>query len=248
MRIAIISDIHEDIVSLRRVINKIEKKGADQLVCLGDISGFSVPYYKYENTRDASACLSLLREKSAVIVPGNHDYHSARIIPRESAAFDFPSNWYELDNEQRATIGNNEIWLHEENDLEPNYSSEDIQFLRTLPEYFVQEHPGVNGFFSHYVFPNMSGFRKGFYTRAGEFSAHFELMQKNNCNIAFTGHTHIRGFYTVSNGQFRQYAFRRKKLEHFPVCVGIQPVTNSKKRSGFCIFEPGKLLIRAVRC
>jgi Icc-related predicted phosphoesterase len=47
MRLAFISDIHEDVESLRRILRKAEKRGYDQLICLGDISGFSLPFYTY---------------------------------------------------------------------------------------------------------------------------------------------------------------------------------------------------------
>ena len=81
MRLAIISDIHEDIDSLRKILKKAEKKGYDQLVCLGDITGYSLPYYKYDNSRNASACLSLLREKCEIVIAGNHDLHAAGRSP-----------------------------------------------------------------------------------------------------------------------------------------------------------------------
>lgn len=137
MRLAIISDIHEDILSLKKIISKIEKSGYDQLICLGDISGFSVTFYKYRKTRNAHECLSLLREKNSIIIPGNHDFHAGQMIPKNSAVFDFPGNWYDLDYQQRSELGKNEIWLHEEDDLNPLYTTEDIEFLRSLPEYYI---------------------------------------------------------------------------------------------------------------
>jgi len=113
LRIAIISDIHEDIITLRKIISRIQKKGYDKLICLGDISGFSLPFYKYLETRNAHECLKLLRETCDIIIPGNHDYHAAQRIPEISAIFDFPSNWYELDFRKKSELVNGEIWLHE---------------------------------------------------------------------------------------------------------------------------------------
>ena len=113
MRIAIISDIHEDIVNLEKILKKIEGNGYDQLVCLGDISGFSTPYYTYHDTPNAHACLSLLREKNAMILPGNHDFHAAKRIPLESDIFDFTGNWYEMDFRERHQMAQDRIWLHE---------------------------------------------------------------------------------------------------------------------------------------
>ena len=101
------------------------------------ITGFSVPFYKYRKTRNAHECLSLLREKNSIIIPGNHDFHAGQMIPKNSAVFDFPDNWYDLDYQQRSELGKNEIWLHEEDDLNPLYTIEDIEFLRSLPEYYI---------------------------------------------------------------------------------------------------------------
>jgi predicted phosphodiesterase len=249
MRIAIISDIHEDIESLRRVLRQIEKLGADRLVCLGDISGFSVPFYHYHADRNAHACLSLLREKHAIIVPGNHDYHAARMVPQHAPAFDFPANWYEMEYSERKTMANNEIWLHEENDLDPLYTSEDIRYLRTLPGYHVMNDAGKRGIlFSHFVWPNMAGFVKSFYTEAKEFEPHFEFMAEQGCSISFTGHAHVRGWNMAIPRYFRYYRYGRRRLSAFPVCVGIPPVTRHKNRSGFCIFDAERSLLRVVRC
>jgi len=60
VRLAILSDIHEDYENLLNIVEKAEARGFDKLICLGDISGFSLPYYKYGKSRNASACLALL--------------------------------------------------------------------------------------------------------------------------------------------------------------------------------------------
>lgn len=249
MRIAIISDIHEDIESLRRVIRQIEKTGYDRLVCLGDISGFSVPYYNYHAARNAHACLSLLREMNTVIVPGNHDYHAARRLPQHSPAFDFPSDWYELEYNHRKALSNNTVWMHEENDLDPLYTNGDLEYLQSLPEYHVMDDAGEQGIlFSHYAVPNMAGFAKGFYTGAKEFETHFAFMASLGCAISFTGHAHVSGYFITFPGSYRLYRYGRRRLNDFPVCVGIPPVTRSKNRSGFCIFDAAGPRLRVVRC
>jgi predicted phosphodiesterase len=249
MRIAIISDIHEDIESLRKVVHRIEKTGFDRLVCLGDISGFSVPFYHYHADRRAHDCLSLLREKSAVIVPGNHDYHAARMLPKHSPAFGFPADWYEMEYSERKALSNNEIWLHEENDLDPLYTKEDIRYLRTLSDYHVMKDAGDRGIlFSHFVWPNMAGFVKSFSTEPEEFSQHFDFMAELGCTISFTGHAHVRGWNMAIPRYFRYYRYGRRRLSAFPVCVGIPPATRHKNRSGFCIFDAGRSLLRVVRC
>jgi len=225
----------------------IQRSGYDRLICLGDISGFSFPYYNFEESRDAHGCLSLLREKSAIILPGNHDFHAMKRIPRESAVFAFPSDWYDLSYEQRAGLANNEIWLHEENDLRPGYTEEDIEYLQSLPEYQVLETTGLNVLLSHYLYPNLSGVQKGFYTMAFELAAHFDFMQKHSCDLSISGHTHVRGFGLVSRKRFREYSYRKVRLRKFPLVLGIPPVTDNHKSSGFCIFDIDKLQVQAIR-
>lgn len=229
MRLAIISDIHEDIDSLRKILQKAERKGYDQLICLGDISGYSLPYYKYDDSRSAVACLTLLREKCDIIIAGNHDLHAAGRNPN-------------LPEEIKAQ----ETWQHE-HDLNPGYSKEDISYLLSLPTYEVLHTPDFNILFSHYAYPNLSGFVKGFYRRKKEFESHFSFMQEHQCSLGFTGHAHPRGFYKVQSHGFRQYGYRRILLSSLPAIIGISPVTRNDHLSGFCIFDTHKRRLQVLR-
>ena len=159
MRLAIITDIHEDVISLKEALRRIDRMRCDEIVCLGDISGYSVPYYNYLNSRNAHECLSLIRSYCKITILGNHDIHAAKIIPGHCDFFDFSDDWYQLSYQQRHQLANNSIWLHEENDLDPLYTNEDIAYLKTLPEYAVSDIGGTNVLFTHYVFPNISGMK-----------------------------------------------------------------------------------------
>ncbi len=44
MKLAIITDIHEDRVNLVKALRMIEKEACDEIACLGDIVGFSTPF------------------------------------------------------------------------------------------------------------------------------------------------------------------------------------------------------------
>jgi len=229
VRLAIISDIHEDFETLKKILLKAEKKGFDQLICLGDISGFSLPYYKYGRSRNASACLALVREKCDIVIAGNHDLHAAGLSP------DLPEELKEK-----------EVWQHEA-DLDPGYSEDDISFLLTLPGHAILNTSEFNILFSHYVYPNLTGFVKGFYSWEKEFKAHFAFMREHECKLCFTGHAHPRGFYMVHPDVFNQYRYRTKKNSSFPAIIGIPPVTRHKHRSGFCIFDTESLNLQALR-
>lgn len=248
MRLAIISDIHEDLQGLRRILRKIDQTGYDQLVCLGDVSGFSVPFYLHQKERNARECLGLLKERSCLLVPGNHDFHASGRIPEISPLFEYPSDWYNLDHQERKKLGKGEIWLHEEDDLDPLYSREDKEYLAALPEYRVLNDNNLSLLLSHYIYPNLSGIQKRFYTKSSEFTSHFEFMKQHNCAISFHGHTHHQGISVAGAGYIRHYRFVKLRLDEFPMSLGIPPVAGNHFLSGFCIFDAGSKELRAIRC
>ena len=247
MRIAIITDIHEDIESLRSVFGKISRHQCDDVVCLGDISGYSIPYYSYLKTRNAHECLALIRKNCKHIILGNHDMHAARIIPKNCDFFNYPENWYELDYHQRKKLVNNKLWMHEENDLNPLYKDEDIRFLKTLPEYKVITAGNQKILLSHYFYPNLSGVKKDFYTYRDELNRHFDFMSSLGCSISFAGHIHARGTFLAGEKKIRVYSRRKLLLNCSPVVVGVLPVTSNVKRNGFCIFDSANESLEIVR-
>ena len=247
MRLAIISDIHEDLISLQATLRAIEKLNCEEIICLGDISGYSVPYYDYLQSRNAHECLSLIRANCNTVILGSHDIHAAEIIPKHCNFFDFPENWYRLNYHERHKLANNTLWLHEENDLNPLYKEDDLEYLRSLPELSVMEAGGQKILFTHYVYPNISGLKKEFYTYRDEFGQHFEYMDKLNCSISFTGHTHVRGFFAATKNKYKQYRYKRYTLKDEPICFGIPPITNHNKRNGFCIFDTDNNSIRIIK-
>jgi len=225
MRIAILSDIHEDLSRLRRVLRSIRKKGCDRIICLGDISGFSNQHYGYG--RNASACLELIRSNCDIIIPGNHDLHAAGRIP------------------SRPDGARYEYWEHEE-DLDPGFSEEELNFLSGLPEYAVLPVEDHNILLSHYFKPNISGYIKGFFSSGEEISSHFQLMEEQDCKLGFIGHSHVRGFYISSPEDFKYYGYRRLRLKDFPVVIGIPPVTRNHRSTGFCIFDTDSFLLKVI--
>lgn len=249
MKYALITDIHEDIIYLEKAFRKIDKYAIDEVICLGDISGFSAPFYNYLSTRNAHRCLSLIRENCKHIVIGNHDMHAAHILPRQCTFFDYPDNWYLLDYHERHRLGANVLWLHEEYDLNPLYKEEDLEFLRTLPETVIIENADCRILISHYVYPNIAGLKKEFYTYGDEFKQHFEFMNTNGCQLSFTGHSHMKGFFKAYNNHFKTYRYIRKVIpsDGGPVCIGIPPVTSHGKKSGIAFFDTDNFEFQVVR-
>jgi predicted phosphodiesterase len=229
VRLAIISDIHEDYDSLRKVVEKAEARGFEKLICLGDISGFNPLYYTYGEYRNAPACLALLREKCHIIIAGNHDIHASGRDP-----------------ELHESIKDRDAWQHEE-DLDPGYGEEDIGFLASLPFYETLSTPAGKILFSHYVYPNLSGFVKGFYSRSREFREHFSFMRQQDCALAFSGHAHPDGFYRVYSRGFRLFRKREITISSFPALIGIPPASRHEHRSSFCIFDTISLRLQIIK-
>jgi len=247
MKLAILADIHEDHQRLERVLRRADREGYDRLVCLGDIAGFNNTHYRKLSERSAHKAIEMLRSRDAIVVPGNHDYHLVQRIPAVADVFDFPIEWYSMEYRERKQISADRIWLHEEDLVDPQITEADLAFLGSLEEFRIINTGDLNVLLSHYAFPNLAGFEKGFYDTPSDFTEHFNFMQRHHCQVSFTGHAHIRGFYLAEPRNFRQYAYRSKRLKYFPVCIGVPPVASNSNRSGFCIFDTERLSLSVIR-
>ena len=91
----------------------------------------------------------------------------------------------------------------------------------------------MNIFLSHYAAPNLSGFRKKFYTWGREFTDHFKLMQKYNCRLGFIGHAHPRVFVEVRENRLKHYGHRKHKMATFPAIIGCPPLHDTITEADF---------------
>ena len=64
MKLGIISDIHGNFPALEAVMGELHAAGCEQILCLGDVSG----YYSMVNE-----CIDLLRKENVISLKGNHD-------------------------------------------------------------------------------------------------------------------------------------------------------------------------------
>lgn len=105
MKIAIISDIHGNLVALETVLAEIENEHVDQIVCLGDVAfGGAQPH----------ECLVRLRALRIPIVLGNTDvFFVTRPVP-------------DLNSESDARIMRSIGWAREK------FSTDDLEFFKTF--------------------------------------------------------------------------------------------------------------------
>lgn len=247
MRIAIVTDIHEDIKSLNLAFKKIDKMKIDKVVCLGDISGFSAPHYEHYNSRSAHECLKLIRQNCETIVLGNHDLHVIKRIPENSPEFKYPDNWYDLDYFVKKFIAKGRVWLYEENELQALYTNEDISFLSEKKEIEILEVDGKRIFLSHFAYPNLTGSERTFYHDSFDFSDHFSLMKDNTCPISIMGHAHSDGIMYFTQTNSYRNRFKKCQLPNEPVCIVAPSITQNGIRNGFLIFDTDKFEIEAVK-
>lgn len=105
MRYAIFSDIHANLEALEAVLEKIDEiageKPIDQIWFLGDLVGYGP---------DPNACIMKIRERTDVIIAGNHDWAAVGKIDLEdfSAAARISAEWTaeQLTEEHRAFLLN----------------------------------------------------------------------------------------------------------------------------------------------
>jgi len=246
MKLGIISDIHEDVENLKKALNVLEKSSCDEIVCLGDIIGFCVHYNRYAHNRDAKECLRLVKQNCKYVVIGNHDQFAAAKIPEYYGGFPFPDNWYSLTNEEKKRLSSGHVWLYDD-ELPSNLENEDLEYIRSLPEFLKVNIHGVTFMFSHFVIPDLTGSPSTFPKNSKDLSGHFEFMNRNECTIGFCGHIHSEGmmlayenkkkFIPRMHDSFGSYSFSVSRLKKKLQCIAVPAIALTERKSGLAIFD-----------
>ena len=246
MKFGIISDIHEDLISLQKALILIEKANCDEIICLGDIIGFSVPAFTYFEERNASRCIELIRQNCKYIVAGNHDLYPALKTPEYNAGFHYPEHWYELEYSERKTMAGQEVWLNEENELNPLISNQDKAFLKNLPEFLTIKTDSVNLFLSHYLYPDLSGSHRRYYENFGPQEPHLDYIKSNKALIGFSGHKHMEGIYKKNSSTAGYYEFGSSKLHREVQWIVGPCIANGQKKNGFMMFDTESFMLDVI--
>ncbi|HPD65867.1 MAG TPA: metallophosphoesterase family protein [Bacteroidia bacterium] len=247
MILAIISDIHEDYLSLQKTFRKIEKYPVDEIICLGDITGFNIPAFSYFSSRNASECLNLIKSNCTVLLAGNHDLYAVRKIPTHQTIFNFPENWYELDFSERKKLAENKVWLYEDNELLSLLDSAEKEFIRLLPEYHVFNSAHGDILFSHSCFPDPSGSTTFFPSGYLDLKQHFAFMKEKNCRISFFGHGHVQGIELCFRKSYQFMSFGEYFLDNQIYSVSCPAIARGNNRvNGFVIFDTESLSLKVI--
>ena len=107
--VAIISDIHSNLEALSAVLREIDRLGAREIYCLGDIVGYGPRPHE---------CIGIIRSRCRAVVRGNHDNGAVDRLPLE-----------------RFTSDGAEALLYTQRITHPNH----LRFLRHLPYVYQKD-------------------------------------------------------------------------------------------------------------
>lgn len=243
MRLALISDIHEDVDSLKKAFKEIGKLRVSEIACLGDIVGFSNLFYPYCEGKNAEICVRMVKETCKYAVLGNHDlFHLKKRIKTE-AIQDFPEDFFLLDNDDRVNSYGKSFWTYED-DCNVELSDHCLDYLNSLNEFVVLKN---NILLSHYLFPDITGITQDFKLFPGQCSEHFAFVEEQGCKFSFSGHMHAEGLlrFSKNSRRFRKYGTYdlKDKFRH----IFVPPIASGTKQNGFLVIDFDEKRIEAIK-
>ena len=224
----------------------INKSRCDQIICLGDIVGCNPSSHPYYSLRNANRCIDLIRNNCSITVAGNHDLYAVRKTPVHQTDFQLPQKWYSFSLDKRKKLAKGRYWLYEDHDLPLDLSPENIKFLESLPEFktLSKHHPGI--FFSHYIYPDLSGSTTTFIESKEQLTEHYKFMGLNKCLIAFSGHRHVDGFLFGNSTKLKYHSYKKVSL-HIENCwIDAPSICRNSKSNGFLIFDTSSFELQRI--
>lgn len=161
MRIAVIADIHSNIISLDRVLSDIDGKKTDLIVCLGDLVGYAA---------HPDEVIDTIREKKILTVKGNYDEAVGEELMVCGCDYTNPKDM------ENAAISLN--WTIE------NTREDNKEFLKSLPKEIKMAFEGRTILFVHGSPRKINEYLKE-NSREAE-----EVMADCEADILVCGHTH----------------------------------------------------------
>ncbi|MEE1306160.1 MAG: metallophosphoesterase [Agathobacter sp.] len=122
MKIAVFSDVHGNLKALKAVLEHIKEKNTDMTVFLGDI---------FQRGNEETECLELLKDNEIICLKGNCELyleHGVDIDPDVEYLRDYYDG------------------------MRKKLTDEQMQFIKQMPLFYVNEFHGHKIHFSHFLF------------------------------------------------------------------------------------------------
>ena len=176
MKIGIITDVHSNIVALRKVIELFEERNVEKIICCGDIVGIG------PEPEQAVKLLMGIKQK-LIAVRGNHENYAIKGLPK-------------VVHDDKRPLSENEINNHLWN--KSRLSKESLEFLASLKS---QEYLKVNSktiYIVHY--PMVDGtekYQKHF--KKASLEECKNIFSNIEADVYLYGHTHFYNFNQENN-------------------------------------------------
>jgi diadenosine tetraphosphatase ApaH/serine/threonine PP2A family protein phosphatase len=164
--IAVISDVHSNLEALTAVFAEIDRRGIEEIYCLGDIVGYGP---------NPIECIDMIAQRCKVTLMGNHDF----------AVFYEP---YNFNTGAEAAS----FWTRNRFETDPDVArrARRWKFLGSLPVRYrapqlLAVHASPRRPINEYLFPD------DIYTNPGKFVSIFDRFDK----LCVVGHTHVPGVF-----------------------------------------------------
>ncbi|MDP3149029.1 MAG: metallophosphoesterase family protein [Ignavibacteria bacterium] len=246
MILGFLSDIHEDVNSLQKAFNLFEQEKVDSIICLGDIVGFALPFYKNISDRDANKCVELIKANCSHVVAGNHDLYALRKIPSFTAGFNYGENWYSLNYEKRAKLARNKIWLYEDTEIPSVLNDEAKDFLDGLGEFAVVQLNKMNLFISHFCYPDLSGSAIFFPEQSFHLKMHFTFIENLDCKISVSGHGHPEGCVFSNEDKLSFLEFGEHEIRNDQCWMATPCVAKTSRKNGVLVFNTDSFTMKIL--
>lgn len=241
MKVGFVTDIHEDITNLQYAIKLLHDQNCEEIICLGDIVGFAIPFYKNITSRDADACVKAVIKNCSHSVIGNHDLYAIKKVPVNKAGFQYPENWYSLDYEIRSRLSRNKIWLYEDSEIPCTLSQESINFLNSLNEITIVKTKDYSFFVSHFCHPDFTGSSIQFPSEGFHLKKHLSLVEFRNCVLSFSGHGHPEGCLIGNYEKIYSLDFGIHDIKDEIQWIVAPSVAKTGRRNGVLIFDSDRM-------
>jgi len=245
--VGLLSDVHEDIIRLEEGIEILKKRKVEEIICLGDMIGFCIPYCSYMKTRDSNRVVELIKNTCQIVVKGNHDLFAIRKIPDYIYSFKYPSNWYDLDYKTRKELSNDKVWLYEENELYSLLTDNNKAYIDNITEYAIKDYGKYKILFSHYAYPDYTGSSNKKIKKISDLKSHFKMMDEKDCLYSFSGHEHFEGIKIFTKDTKKEIPFEEKYiLPNEPLWINGPALSNSVLKNGVIIYNAKTREVEAI--